>query len=146
VNLEKLLAFKRSFIGYSTISVLEKMQSTQENYQNELTGLKDRIGIEKEMIKKLKLEFELNYSLPQTNSTGKNMNSVVNDMIEQLVMNTKSIEELQKELEEQESTFSQELELKKQQKYLAKKRIQEALQYLKTLSETENEFKKKQRV
>ena len=145
MDLEKPLAFKRAFTGYSTISVLENIQLTQENYQKELTSLKEKIRLEREMNQKLKEEVELNYSVPQAIPTEQNVNPIVKDLTEQLVMNTKSIVDLQHGLEEQESIYRQELELKKKQKDLAKKRIQEALQYLKTLPSTQTESKKKQR-
>ena len=43
------------------------------------------------MKRKLKEEFELNCSLSQNSTPEREMNPVLNDLIEHLVMNTKSI-------------------------------------------------------
>lgn len=146
MDFEKTLAFKRAFIGYSTMSVLEKIHSIQEKNRCELTELRGSLQIEREMRGKLTEEVELTRAVPETNPTRKTISPVVTGLIEQLVRYNKSIEELEKGLEEQESIYKQELELKKQQKYHAKKRIQAALLFLQTSPGTETEFQKKQRV
>lgn len=145
MDLQKMVIMERAFIGYTTTSVLGTIQSTQEKHQQELTILKDKLRIEKEINQKLTEEVELTISVPQIQPE-KKMNPMLENLMEHLVVNNKSILELQSVLERQESIYTQELELKKKQKYLAQKRMQEALQYLKILPEMQTDLMKKQRV
>lgn len=145
MDLQKMIIMERAFSGYSPKSVLGTIQLTQEKHQQELTSLKDKLQIEKEINQKLTEEVELTISVPQIQPDQK-MNPMLEDLNEHLIMNNKSILELQIVLERQESIYMQELELKKKQKYLAKKRMQEALQYLKILPEMQTDLMKKKRV
>lgn len=145
MNVEKPLSSKRALTGYSSLSVVEQIQSLQEKYQREITSLKETLMIEIEMNQKLKVEVELQQSTPQTtNPIEEKITSMIDDLFEQHMVNTNDLLNLQNDLKVQEMTYLNELELKQQQIDMAKKRLQGALQYFKTPPTTQGNLGKEQ--
>ncbi|PZX07061.1 hypothetical protein C7437_101168 [Psychrobacillus insolitus] len=144
MDIEETISNKKTLTGYSSKSVAEYIQSLQEKYQKEIKNLKEKLLIEKEMNQKLQVEVELKQSISQNTRMEQEIKTILEDVFEQHVVHTKSILDFQNELKEQEFNYIQELELKKQQKLLAKERLQEALQYFKVLPGTQIEVKKVQ--
>jgi len=144
MNAERPLTNKRSFTGYSSMSVVAHIQAVQEKYQKELNNLKENLIIEKEMNQKLKIEIEIQQSLPETNPIEEEISPMLEDLLEQHMMNTKSVLDAQNEFKAQELTCLKELEIKKQQRDMSKKRLQEALLYFKPTPITPSEFAKEQ--
>lgn len=133
MNLEQELSNKRALTGYSSVSVLSQIQSLQEKHEKQIRSLKEKLKIEKEMNHHLMLEVERQQMMPQVNPIEEEVKGLLENLIEQHVLNTKSILDIQTALEEQELTYSQELDRKKKQKEAAKSRMHVALDYLKTL-------------
>ncbi|WP_075619606.1 hypothetical protein [Paenisporosarcina indica] len=132
MNVEKPLSNKRALTGYSSLSVVEHIQTLQEKYQREITSLNETLMIEIEMNQKLKVEVELQQSTPQTNPIEEEITSMIDNLFEQHMVNTNELLNLQNDLKVQEMNYLNELELKKQQIDRDKKRLQGALQYFKT--------------
>ena len=133
MNLEQELSNKRALTGYSSVNVLSQIQSLQEKYEKQIKSLKEKLKVEKEMNHHLTLEVERQQMMPQMNPIEEEVKGLLENLIEQHVLNTKSILDIQTALEEQELTYSQELDRKKKQKEAAKSRMHVALDYLKTL-------------
>jgi len=137
MNTEKPISNKRSFTGYSSVSVVEQIQSLQEKYQRKIAELKEALIIEKEMNQKLKIEVELQQSTPQTNPIEEEMNPMIEDLFEHHMINTKDLLDLQNELKAQETNYENELELKRKEVDRAKQRVYDALQYFQKPPETQ---------
>lgn len=144
MNLEQDLSNKRALTGYSSVSVLSQIQSMQEKHEKQIRSLKEKLKVEKEMNHHLTLEVERQQMMPQVNPIEEEVKGLLENLIEQHVLNTKSILAIQTALEEQELIVSQELDRKKKQKEAAKSRMHVALDYLKTLPIIPTDGKKEQ--
>ncbi|GGA20003.1 hypothetical protein [Psychrobacillus lasiicapitis] len=142
MHIEETILTKRSLSGYSSRSIVKHIQSLQEKYRKEIGELKEKLLVEKEMNQKLKVEIELNQSIPSKNKIEEQIKLMLEDVFQQHMVHTRAILDYQTELKEQQLNYLQELESKKQQKILAKERLQEALHYFKILPGVQIELKK----
>lgn len=139
LNLERAIYKKRSIIGYDPKSVRNHIQSLQEKQQKELKLLQEKLMNEKSDNQKLKEELEVKNQLLPDHSISSEVNSMLMDLF---VQHTKVILEKQNELQKQEREQLELLEKKEQQKEWTKKRLEDAIDYLKSLQSKPFESRK----
>jgi hypothetical protein len=139
LNLERAIYNKRSIIGYDLKSVRNHIQSLQEKQQKELKLLQEKLMNEKSFNQKLKEELEVKNQLLPDHSISSEVNSMLMDLF---VQHTKLILEKQNEFQKQEREQLELLEKKKQQKEWTKKRLEDAIDYLKSLQSKPFESRK----
>ena len=142
MNRDKSLTNARAITGYSPSSVVEHIQELQERYKKDINSLKEKLLIEKEMNHKLKAEVEKLQSLPQNNVMEQEIKDMLGNVFEQHLLHTQSILDLRKKLETEEAVLLKELDLKTQQRSLAKDQLKGALQYFKTYPSPLSDFGK----
>lgn len=128
---------KRSLLGYSSISVLDTIQSKQNSYQLQLSELRKKIQEEKEWAQQLRAENPTEKKNEQS-QTPEKIHLLARIIVEQEIAAAKLKADLKAELDEKEASVQLELEMKKVQKEAAETRMQEALNFLRKLPSTKN--------
>lgn len=127
MNLERKLYKKRGLIGYNPAEVENKIHSLQNDYQNELERLKEKIVSEKEKNENLTANFEAFEMKPKENKV---MDEVTRRLKEEFFHQTKEILAIKLQYVEKEKLLEEHFDQKQKQKELVQKRIQDALDYL----------------
>jgi hypothetical protein len=139
---EKLVAEGKALVGYDQKEVKEEIVSLQASY----TEKKARLLKEMELVKAENhvLKEKLN-SFNETPIQVQPIDKISAMFMEVFFEDTQAIQKLKSELEMLEKPYYEKLQLRRQQKELAKKGVQEATEFLKSLQEDVT-FMKKEKV
>jgi hypothetical protein len=139
---EKLVAEGKALVGYDQKEVKEEIVSLQASY----TEKKARLLKEMELVKAENhvLKEKLN-SINETPIQVQPIDKISAMFMEVFFEDTQAIQKLKSELEMLEKPYYEKLQLRRQQKELAKKGVQEATEFLKSLQEDVT-FMKKEKV
>jgi bisphosphoglycerate-dependent phosphoglycerate mutase len=139
---EKLVAEGKALVGYDQKEVKEEIVSLQASYTEKKTRLLKEMELVKAENHVLK---EKLYSLNETPIHVQPMGEVSAMFMEVFFEDTQAIQKLKSELERLEKPYYEKLQFRRQQKELAKKGVQEATEFLKSLQEDVT-FMKKEKV
>lgn len=139
---EKLVAEGKALVGYDQKEVKEEIVSLQASYTEKKTRLLKEIELVKAENHVLKEKLN---SLNETPIQVQPMDEISAMFMEIFFEDTQAIQKLKSELEMLEKPYYEKLQLRRKQKELAKKGVQEATEFLKSLQEDVT-FMKKEKV
>lgn len=128
--IEKVISEGKAFVGYDEEDVKQEILSLQTSYMEKKNRLLQELELVRAENKELKDKLTLLHDSPPKSHLMEEFSSMfMTDFLE----DTLAIKKLKEELEKQEQPYFETIKLRRQQKEQAKRRVEEATEFLKSL-------------